>query len=73
MIVQRVLRKAPQPIHVKIVAMEKVGQELGVPAAIRKIREPELAPGIHVPVAVAVVDHLDRRAVEVRKILMEGG
>src|SRR2546428_5300299 len=72
-IIQHVLRKSAQRVNAQVVLMEEAGQKLRIAAPIRKMRKSEMTPGIDSPIAVAVVDHFHRRAVEISEILVKVG
>src|SRR5687768_15535105 len=44
---------------------KEAGHEFGETAAIGKIGEPEMSPGVDSPVSIAIIDHLDGSAVRV--------
>jgi hypothetical protein len=67
-IVERVLRQASEPIHVETVLGEKARQEIGVSPPIGEVRKPEVPPGVDVPIAVAVIDDLDRSSVQLGEV-----
>src|SRR5205823_11022666 len=72
-VVKCVLREPSEPVDVQVVGTQEAGEELGVASPVRKVRKAKLTPGIDVPIAVAVVDNLDRRSVKISEVLMESG
>src|SRR5439155_21890178 len=74
-VIQRVLRDPPQDllhaagVAAKLALVEKPGKELGIAPAVSEMREAEVAPRADAAVAVAVIDHLDRRAVRIGEVL----
>src|SRR5262245_5106535 len=77
MVIERVLRQPSQDLHdscgvaAELSLLEEPSEKFRIAPAVGKVREAKMAPRTDSPVAVAIVDHVDGRAVGKGKVLVK--